>query len=738
MKPVSLKIYALILGLITISIFSGFAWFTLYQIKVAQETLSEWKVQTSKEEMQEAISKLSRQGQKYVQRFAQWEEVRQQLANSSFYVYWRNQRLINSDFLPQDKISAHIYSASGNSLMNIPTDDLPEKITQKLISYPNIISFNSKKQQIYAIFIAAVYNTTDKALMGYVSISLPFLERIKNQNFNYIDKESIQINLSQSYLTFNNIIDALSYSEKTNIATITVKSILTNSAQSLFISSRVITLLLYFLLVYGVRKPLQQLIDFIHLLKKQPDLINTEHSLKSLFIKELNAVATALNEYQYELNKVYGSLDEKNSELLHMAYTDVLTGSKNRRAFNDHWQHVVHSVAESSRLDICMLLFDINHFKGINDSYGHQVGDEVLIHVAKIINSEVRQGEQLYRLGGDEFCSVMINCTSDSGYEIAQRCLSQLENNDFHQLFGIHENVRISTGIASTQSNNQVDLDNLSWQADAAVYLAKRPDNDDIVIFKPEMADSSISLFSNWMYAAIFDAIEKGDGIQMHYQPIVALDNQKTIYYESLLRIRHHDEMLPPSHIFPIITARDLDKEMDKAVVKAICHDLNNNIIPEGSGVSINLSGPSISSDDLMDWLEPICHYLPKYKIVFEITETVLITQMSKATKNLNQLKEKGFLIALDDFGSGYSSVRYLSSMPVDIVKFDISLIVDLYKPKQETLVHSLCKMMKDIGYQMVAEGIEEEVLLEKVIEAGFDYGQGYLFGKPKPLTKKN
>jgi diguanylate cyclase (GGDEF)-like protein len=734
MKPVSLKIYALILGLITISIFSGFVLFTHYQIKIAQQTLSEWKVETSKEEIQEAINEVSQQGQKYIQHFAQWEEVRQQLSNPSFYVYWRNQRLINSDFLPQDKISAHIYSASGDSLMNIPTDDLPKKISQQQISYPNIIN---KNQTTYAIFSAAVYNPTDKSLMGYVAISLPFLERIKNQRFNYVDNESLQIKSTLSFLTFDNVIDALSYSEKTNIATITVKTILTNSAQSLFIASIVISILLYVLLIYGVRQPLQQLIDFIHLLKKQPDLINTGHSLKSLFVKELNSVATALNEYQYELNKVYGSLDEKNSELLHMAYTDVLTGSKNRRAFNDHWQQIC-SVAESSRLDICMLLFDINHFKGINDSYGHQVGDEVLIHVAKIINAQIRKGEQLYRLGGDEFCTVMINCNNDSGYDIAKRCQNQLETYDFNKLCGIHENVRISIGIASTQSNNQADLDNLSWQADAAVYLAKRPDNFDIVTFKPEMTESSKSLFSNWMYAAIFDAIEKGQGIQIHYQPIVALDNQKTCYYEALVRITHHNEMLPPSHIFPIITARDLDKEMDQAIVKAICHDIENNLIAEGSGVSINLSGPSISSDDLMDWLEPICHYLPRYKIIFEVTETVLITQMSKAADNLNQLKAKGFLIALDDFGSGYSSVRYLGSMPVDIVKFDMSLIVDLYKPKQRTLIHSLCHMMKDIGYQMVAEGIEEQELLEKVIEAGFDYGQGYLFGRPKCLTKKD
>jgi len=737
MKPISLKNYAFILGLITISIFSVFAWFTLYQIKMAQHTLSEWKVQTSREEIQQAIKAVSIQGQSSIQEFAQWEEVRQQLSNPSFYIYWRSQRLVNSTFLPQDMISAHIYTASGHSLVKVPTDDLPRQIDQQLVFNPSILTLDIKNQKVNAIFSTAVYNPADHTLMGYVAMSVPFLKRIKSQRFNYVDEDSIQISLPQSFLTFDNIIDVISYKEKTDIATITVNSILSNTTRSLFISSIVISCLLYLLLVYGVRQPLKQLVDYIYMLKKKPDLLNGDHFLKPLLVKELNSVAKALNSYQDELNKVYGSLDEKNTELLHLAYTDALTGSQNRRAFNDHWQSVC-SIAESSRLGICMLLFDINHFKAINDSYGHQVGDEVLIHIANIINSQIREGEHLYRLGGDEFGSVLINCNNDSAYEIARRCQKQLETYNFHEL-GIHENVRISIGIACTESTSQADLDNLSWQADAAIYLAKRPDNKGIVIYQPEMAESSKSLFSNWIYDAIFSAIETGEGIQIHYQPIVALnDKQQTHYYESLVRIIHNDELIPPSHIFPIISARNLDIEMDQAIITAICKDLNNNLIPEGTGVSINLSGPSVSSDDLIIWLEPLYQYLATYSITFEVTETVLITQMSKATENLNQLKAKGFLIALDDFGSGYSSVRYLGTMPVDIVKFDMSLIIDLHNPKQRTLIHSLSKMMQDIGYQMVAEGIEDQELLDRVIEAGFDYGQGYLFGKPHPLPNSS
>ncbi len=723
----SLKQYALLLSFLTMCIFMGFGWYTHNQIESAKVALAEWKFKSTNEELAEAVQAAVEQGKRAVQKFAQWGECRQQILNPSFYSYWREQRMMNAGFLPENALAAKLYNASGEPLSNIPELTLPLRLEPQ--NLPEYFVTHEKNKVAYAAFFAPVHSQGGKTVIGFVSISLPFLPMLRNYQFYHIDAKSIRIKPQSGHTPMAKIINDIDYKKKKDISSIIVQTILENTSQSLLIASLIIAMLLYAFLGYGVKRPLQYLIDHIYLLRKNPDFLHSGRFIKQLPIKELNEVSQALNAYQEELNNVYGSLDEKNKELLTLAYTDALTGIKNRRAFNEHWRQVCH-IAENSRLHICMMLFDIDHFKAINDSYGHQVGDEVLAVISRVINDEFRKNELLYRLGGDEFGTVIINCDEKTGFEIAHRCNDSVSRFNFRSL-GIMEKVQVSVGISCTQSGNKSDLDNLSWQADSAVFQAKRPGKDSVVAYRPEMEESSRSLFSNWMYSAVFNAIETGKGIKIFYQPIIDLSNDRINYYESLVRIQYKDEIIPPSHIFPIISARNLDIEMDQVIVKAILDDLENQRIPAGTGVSINLSGPSVSSTELVNWLQPLSKYLKQYKLVFEVTETALINQMSKATENLNKLKSMGFLVALDDFGSGYSSLRYLGSMPVDIVKFDISLIQDLENPKQHKLILNLCKMIKEVGYDMVAEGIEYTETHQCVIHAGFDYGQGFLYGRP-------
>ncbi|MEJ2213347.1 MAG: bifunctional diguanylate cyclase/phosphodiesterase [Gammaproteobacteria bacterium] len=406
-----------------------------------------------------------------------------------------------------------------------------------------------------------------------------------------------------------------------------------------------------------------------------------------------------------------------------------MTGIKNRRAFNQHWDQII-SIAGSTRMSVCMMLFDVNHFKVINDSYGHSIGDALLIELSSIISDELRKGDHLYRLGGDEFGTAIINCNQNAAFDIANRCLKRISDTSFISI-GIMEKIRVSIGIACADSASMNELDNLGWQADAAMYLAKRPNNDNVMIYESNASSISPSLFSNHIYSAVFDAIETGQGLTIFYQPIINLEDGNVSYYESLVRIWHKDELITPGQIFPIIAARQLEIDLDKAVVEAIIQDFQNKRIPDKTGISINLSGPSVGCTELISWIEPLIRFLKNYKIVFEVTETSLISQMSRATDNLNKLKSLGFQVALDDFGSGYSSLGYLGSMPVDIVKFDISLISELNNQNKRKLIFNLCNMIKEIGYEMVAEGIENTETHQQIILAGFNYGQGYLYGKP-------
>ncbi|MCU7940315.1 MAG: bifunctional diguanylate cyclase/phosphodiesterase [gamma proteobacterium symbiont of Bathyaustriella thionipta] len=299
---------------------------------------------------------------------------------------------------------------------------------------------------------------------------------------------------------------------------------------------------------------------------------------------------------------------------------------------------------------------------------------------------------------------------------------------------GIKEPIRASIGVAHNNTSNPNSIADLLWQADIAVYAAKKPGQSHIVTYSDEIKNISRTILSSKINNIVFNAIETGDDITIFYQPIINLENEQADYYEALLRIKNNDEIISPGKIFQLVEARKLDYELDIIIFKQIANDLKQGIVPVNSGVSINISGPSIINPKIIQQLSIFLPFLKHYKIVLEITETSLITNINHATDHIIQLKKSGFLIALDDFGSGYSSISYLSSMPVDIVKFDIALIKQLEDEKQFSIISHLAKMIMETGHLLVAEGIETEDLKEKIKHLGFNYAQGYYYGKPSPI----
>jgi diguanylate cyclase (GGDEF)-like protein len=472
-----------------------------------------------------------------------------------------------------------------------------------------------------------------------------------------------------------------------------------------------------------LERPMQQLLKHLQALKDRGDeavLLD-----ESLNLSELEEVRVALNEYQ-------DTLTHANQQLWEQAYHDVLTGCYNRRAFEEHWNGLKATVP-GSRSYVSLLLFDCNHFKAINDTYGHDVGDHVLQAIGQAIQEALRSGDNLYRIGGDEFVLVMLHANAEAADQLARRCLERISRLDFVS-YKIREPVRVSVGVATTLADNEDSLKTLHLKADIAMYHAKRPDNQNIVHFTDDMSDQTASVLSSRVISAVHDAITLGDNVVMYYQPILNLESQSVEYYEALVRIRDEQGMISPAEIFQIVENRGLEKEFDKAVLRAILRDLEAGLIPEGRGLSINLSGPCVIEKELLQWMEPFVPHLLKHKLQLEVTETTLIRQLHTASNYLDQLRRKGFLVALDDFGSGYSSMRYLATMPVDIVKFDITLIRDLDESsKQRKVIEGLAELILNAGFPLVAEGIESERMLERVQNLGFTYAQGYLIGHPEP-----
>jgi len=270
-----------------------------------------------------------------------------------------------------------------------------------------------------------------------------------------------------------------------------------------------------------------------------------------------------------------------------------------------------------------------------------------------------------------------------------------------------------------------------------AMYKAKQSLKEKIQCYHHTLDKESLSLVSNNIVNTVVEAIHSGALIQMHFQPIQSLSTD-SVYYESLIRINQNSNIIYPNDIFAIVDRRRMEVDLDQQVIKQVHLCLKKNEIPKHTGVAINRSGKTLLQPNFIELFKPIKHFINDYKIVIEITETILIDHMAYAKKVLNNLRDSGFLIALDDFGSGYSSIRYLAHMPVDIIKFDMSMTQALAGNdlKTHNIIKTTAEMIINSGYDLVLEGIEDNDTLEKAKQVGATHIQGYLIGKPSATPK--
>lgn len=724
----SISNYALIFLFIVATFFTGIGLYAYSSIEQARSNIQQNNRLAADEELKQSVSYLMDTVGLVTKQIPNWDEVFQQLENPAYYSYWRKYRLLSAGILPDYIESAEVFDRNGNALAILSDSVFPPRINVKSLQPMLVLDDDTINLVVYFPIKRSVKNG---GIEGYLGLRLPFIKTLlKYYRFRFIDTDTlVKSDTENLQIPLDESVSVLSFELKSSPEATTMMEIVKATVIQLASIVGILCLLFYFLMVYLLGKPLVEISEYIDkLLHSNPG--NLTGGVNARFpVAELEKVRSSLNTYRSDLEKAQGDIDEKNQELWVLAHHDTLTGMLNRRAFELEWSNSKQLLSRR-RVGIGLILFDINHFKAINDSYGHQVGDEVLRAISACIQKALRNSEKLYRIGGDEFAAIIIGSSPEDELVLSQRCIDFVEANDFTTL-GVKETVRIGCGISHCQADEIDKLNNLQWQADVAVYQAKRPGIRRPVLFSDEMADGTEAVFSSWISNAVYEAVTNGTGIEIHYQSIVNTHTHDVAYFEALLRIRYEGELVPPSHIFPIVTTRRMETEMDRAIIARVEEDLSKEYIPLGSGVSINLSGESVAHKDVVEWLMPLTDYTQRYYIVVEVTETSLITQMSSAARNLTMLRKLGFKVALDDFGSGYSSLRYLTSMPVDIVKFDISLIQGMMDDRLRKLVEEMAAMLIGLGYDLVAEGIETEALLKIVNAAGFNLSQGFLFSKP-------
>jgi len=431
-------------------------------------------------------------------------------------------------------------------------------------------------------------------------------------------------------------------------------------------------------------------------------------------------------------------VSEKSRQLAYQVSHDALTGLINRREFE---RRVERSIAHArTQAAIHALLYlDLDQFKVINDTCGFSAGDELLRQLAQILLSSVRHRDTLSRLGSDEFGMLLENCPLDKAVEIANKLLSAIENYRFTWQDSTFT-LGISIGIVPVDRST-TDIGSTMSAADSACYIAKESGRNRVQI--AHMGDRRLQERHGEMQwvARMNRALEK-DQYALCFQPILPCANKSTQarHLEILVRLIDDDgSLIAPASFLPAAEKYNLITSIDRWVIAHSLEWLAEHSQAHGPLVtlSINLSGQSISSPDMLrfilDKLEETG--APPDQLVFELTESAAIANISSATSFMLTLRGCGLRFSLDDFGSGLSSFTYLKKLPVDLLKIDGSFVRDILSdPVDYAMVKSINDLAQLLGRQTIATHVETVTLAEELRNMGVNYMQGHACGKPQLL----
>ena len=410
------------------------------------------------------------------------------------------------------------------------------------------------------------------------------------------------------------------------------------------------------------------------------------------------------------------------------ARKDTLTGLMNRKAFEEFVN--VHAIAPLRRNGSGFAVFylDLDHFKTINDTYGHDVGDELLRQVASRLTAAVRPNDCVARVGGDEFSVVCQNVNNAAlAAKLAERILRAFDPPI--RLKDRSIQCRQSIGIALAPVNGDQPLD-LMKNADIALYQCKQKARGTYAFFT--RADDERIKRRNTIGSSMRKALENGE-FYLEYQPIFTARPVKLSGFEALVRWKHPElGLIPPMDFILIAEELDLIHDLGNWIIKDVCRTASN--WPGHIRVSINFSTIQLRSPRLV---QTILETMEKYSITperieIELTETISLEGNSSGVQVLQTLREHGMSIALDDFGTGYSSLSYLCTLPIDRVKIDRSFTSTIFdKPESMAIIHAILGLARSLNIQVVAEGIETQGQLDVVAEQGCEEIQGFLLSRP-------
>ena len=429
---------------------------------------------------------------------------------------------------------------------------------------------------------------------------------------------------------------------------------------------------------------------------------------------------------------VYGAALNRNKSLRYAATHDALTGLPNRILMEDCIKSAIDKHVDSAKQLNALFYLDLDKFKLVNDTMGHQVGDEVLKHAAEVLCSSVRQNDVVARIGGDEFVILVTGLKStDQIISLAKRITSQMK---LPIAVGRHTaHIGTSIGIAMLDACAK-SADELLRHADLALFRAKSQERGNFRFYAPEMDAEREE--RRGLEADLQNGLVNGEFV-LHYQPIHSTETSKVTGYEALVRWQHPVRgLIPPLSFISIAEDTGFINELGEWILRQACTDALR--FKDDIRIAVNLSPAQFRNPTLPMRILGILNQtgLSPRRLELEITEGVLMADDTATIAMLNQLRSIGVRIALDDFGTGYSSLGYLKIFEFDKVKIDRSFLANIENEKEAVVLRAVTQLSNSMGMTTVAEGVETVAQLSKVREQGCTEVQGYYFSKPKPIAE--
>lgn len=456
--------------------------------------------------------------------------------------------------------------------------------------------------------------------------------------------------------------------------------------------------------------------------------------LSKSFNKMLHIIKTNYEDLESMHEELLSNEEQLRSNYDHiefLAYHDILTNLPNKLAFLDYMNAVLVSSPSDSKMH-AVYFVDLDNFKTVNDTLGHEYGDSLLVKTAQILSSILGTGGMLARAGGDEFLLFRENIPSkEDAVEFASQIIDFFRNP--LDLEGEVVYVSMSIGI-SIYPENGISPNALIKNADIAMYKSKDTGKNKFTLFDKKMEEE---LNRNTMIIEVLrNAIENKE-VYVQYQPLLELETNNVIGFEALMRIRN-DRLgnISPNEFIPIAEESGLIIDLSSWLLREVC-SFNKKLIDSGATprpVSVNISSIQINRPGFVNTLSEILEetHLPPQYLELEITESTLVSSMMDASELLNSLQELGVRVSLDDFGTGYSSLNYLTKMPIDTLKIDKSFIDNICKSQKDSFIaESIIMLAHSLNIKVVAEGVESEEQLKLLRKQKCDIIQGFIYSPP-------